>query len=110
MNKYEEEFIKDKLDNEMSRNERFALAKQFAEEARYETPLEMETLNELYEDKTPLEIIAEFCHDDFNVDDDYFMPDVGQGIKSMDDDAIEERINDTVSDCLSYTNAESNDL
>lgn len=107
MNKYQEEFIKDKLDNEMSRNERFALAKQFAEEARYETPLEMETLNELYKDKTPLEIIAEFCDDDFNVDDDYFMPDVGQGIKSMDNDAIDEWINDTISDCLSYKDADS---
>lgn len=107
MNKYQEEFIKDKIDNEMSRNERFALAKQFAEEAMYETPLEMETLNELYKDKTPLEIIAEFCHDDFNVGNDYFMPDAGQGIKSMDDDAIDEWSNDTISDCLSYKDADS---
>ena len=109
MNEYQEAFIKNKLD-EMSRDERFALAKELAERSRFETPLEMETINELYNDKTPLEIISEFCQDDFNVDDDYFMPDVGQGIKSMNDDAIDEWINDTVSDCLSYTDAESLDL
>lgn len=110
MNEYQEKFIKNKIDNEMSRDERFTLAKELAERNRFETPLEMETINELYKDKTPLEIIAEFCHDDFNVDDDYFMPDVGQGIKSMDYDAIDEWINDTVSDCLSYTDAGSLDL
>ena len=106
MNEYQEKFIKNKLD-EMSRDERFALAKELAERSRFETPLEMETINELYKDKTPLEIITEFCHDDFNVDDDYFMPDVGQGIKSMDNDAIDEWINDTVSDCLSHTDVGS---
>ena len=109
MNEYQEKFIKNKL-GEMSRDERFALAKKLAERNGFETPLEMEILNEMYNDKTPLEIIAEFCHDDFNVDDDYFMPDVGQGIKSMDNDAIDEWINDTVSDCLSYTDADSLDL
>ena len=107
MNKYQEEFIKDKIDNEMNWDERFALAKKLAEEASYEAPLEMEILNDLYGDKTPIEIIAEFCDDDFNVDDDYFMPDVGQGIKSMDNDAIDEWINDTISDCLSYKDADS---
>ena len=110
MNEYQEAFIKNKIDNEMSRDERFALAKKLAERNGFETPLEMEILNEMYNDKTPLEIISEFCQDDFNVDDDYFMPDVGQGIKSMNDDAIDEWINDTVSDCLSYTDAESLDL
>ena len=109
MNEYQEKFIKNKLD-EMSRDERFALAKKLAERNGFETPLEMEILNEMYNDKTPLEIITEFCHDDFNADDDYFMPDVGQGIKSMDNDAIDEWINDTVSDCLSYTDAGSLDL
>ena len=110
MNEYQEKFIKNKIDNEMSRDERFALAKKLAERNGFETPIEMEILNEKYNDKTPLEIISEFCQDDFNVDDDYFMPDVGQGIKSMDDEAIDEWINDTVSDCLSYTDAESLDL
>ena len=100
MNEYQEKFIKNKLDNEMSRDERFALAKELAERNRFEIPLEMEILNEMYNDKTPLEIIAEFCQDDFNVDDDYFMPDVGQGIKSMDNNAIDEWINGTVSDGL----------
>ena len=109
MNEYQEKFIKNKL-GEMSRDERFALAKKLAGRNGFETPLEMEILNEMYNDKTPLEIISEFCHDDFNVDDDYFMPDVGQGIKSMDNDAIDEWINDTVSDCLSYTDADSLDL
>ena len=109
MNEYQEKFIKNKLDNEMSRDERFALAKKLAERNGFETPLEMEILNEMYNDKTPLEIIAEVCQDDFNVDDDYFMPDVGQGRKSMDNNAIDEWINDTVSDWLSYRDAESLD-
>ena len=40
MNEYQEKFIKNKLD-EMSRDERFALAKELAERNRFETPLEM---------------------------------------------------------------------
>ena len=39
MNEYQEAFIKNKIDNEMSRDERFALAKKLAERNGFETPL-----------------------------------------------------------------------